>query len=395
MSVDSARGLLYLPVSTASNDWYGGDRLGANRHAESLVCLEVRTGRLVWSFQLVHHGLWDYDPAAQPVLITVRPHGEPIDAVVLPGKTGFVYAFDRVTGAPIWPIEERPVPPSSVPGELAHPTQPVPTRPAPFAKQGFTDADVVDFTPELRARALEQLRGFARGPLFAPPSLGGTVVMPGWIGGAGWGSAAFDPVEGTLYVKATNRPTLGRLVAGDQGGPTVSARYVLDPTINPSEALGLTPEPQGRFRSLFGAAPPAIPINRPPYGTMTAIAMDQGEHRWQVTFGDVPALRRRPELRGLNLPPLGVPGAPGAIVTGGGLLFATGGGTVLYALDARDGRVVWQHDFAEIAYAVPMTFRSKAGNQYVVIAVGVGASSRIVAFDLGRRRGAGERIAAR
>jgi quinoprotein glucose dehydrogenase len=185
-SVDVERGLVYLPVSTPSNDYYGGDRKGDNLFGESLVVLDARTGKRVWHFQTVHHGLWDYDIPAPPLLYTATVNGRRIDAVAVLGKTGFVYAFDRVSGEPIWPIEERPVPASDVPGERAARTQPVPTKPAPFAPQGFTEADVVDFTPEIRQLALAELRKWKSGPLFTPPSLQGTVVAPGVIGGAGW-----------------------------------------------------------------------------------------------------------------------------------------------------------------------------------------------------------------
>jgi quinoprotein glucose dehydrogenase len=193
MSVDTARGLVFLPVSTPSNDWYGGDRKGDNLFAESVVALDARTGRRVWHFQTVHHGLWDYDLPAPPVLATTRWQGRARDVVVVPGKTGFLYVLDRETGAPVWPIEERPVPPSDVPGERAAPTQPFPTRPAPFARQGITEADLIDFTPALRERALAIFRQYRSGPMFTPPSLQGTITMPGVIGGAGWGSTAFDP----------------------------------------------------------------------------------------------------------------------------------------------------------------------------------------------------------
>ncbi|MFN0182140.1 MAG: PQQ-binding-like beta-propeller repeat protein [Gemmatimonadales bacterium] len=386
MAADEARGLLYLPVSTPSNDFYGGDRPGANRHAESLVCLDLATGALRWAYQIVRHGLWDYDPPAQPVLLTIRPEGSLVDAVAMVGKTGFVYVFDRVTGSPIWPIEDRPVPSSDVPGESASPTQPFPTKPAPFARQGFSEADLIDFTPELGALARARVEGLRLGPLFTPPSLGGTVVMPGWIGGAGWGGAAVDPTTGTLYVKATNRPSLVRLVPGDLAGATVRARFAVDPEVNPNAALDLELPAPGGLLSRFRRRPDPIPIVRPPYGTMTAIDMNHGVHRWQVPFGDTPTVRRHPALRHLSLPPLGVAGAPGPIVTAGGLIFATGGGTTLYALAAGDGRVRWSHEFDQLAYSIPMTFRSASHGQYLVVAVGGGARGRVVAFRVPARR---------
>lgn len=373
MSVDSARGLLYLPVSTATNDFYGGARLGMNLFAESLVCLDVRTGTLRWYRQLVHHGLWDYDLASQPVLIRVTHQGRMLDGVAVVGKTGFVYAFERVSGLPLWPIEERPVPTSDVPGESAHPTQPFPTRPAPFSAQGFTTEDVVDFTPEIRERALAWVARFRMGPLFTPPSLEGTIVMPGWMGGAGWGGAAFDPTSGMLYVKASNRPILARLGTPAGTGP----RYVADPAVALHAPLDV-PVPTGTGRSQ------PLPINRPPYGTLTAIDMNTGAHRWQVTLGDLPSVRNHPALRGLRLPPLGVPGPPGPIVTAGGLLFLSGGGDVLYAIDVASGEVLWQHPLGDIAHSNPMTYRSD-GRQFILIAVGRGAEARLQTFALPRR----------
>ena len=225
-TVDSERGLVYLPVSAASNDWYGGARKGDNLFSESLVCLDARTGRRVWHFQLVHHGLWDYDPAAAPTLVTVNVAKQPVDAVALPGKTGYLYAFDRVTGRPIWPIEERPVAASDVPNERAAATQPMPTWPRPFARQGFSMNDVVDFTPELRGMAVEKLRPYRLGPMFTPPSRQGTVVLPGQIGGAGWGAGSYDPESNLFFVKATNRPALARLVAPRH--PWEQAEWVME-----------------------------------------------------------------------------------------------------------------------------------------------------------------------
>jgi quinoprotein glucose dehydrogenase len=380
MSADSARGLLYLPVSTPSNDWYGGSRKGANLYAESLVCLTAATGKLVWHAQLVHHGLWDYDPPAQPVLFQTTRGDTVLDAVVITGKTGFAYAFERLSGRPLWPLIERPVPPSTVPGESASPTQPFPTQPPAFARQGFTEEDVVDFTPKVRAAALAALRGLKWGPLFTPPSLEGTVVMPGWIGGSGWGGGAFDPASGTLFVKATNRASFGRLAGPDDraGRP----RYVLDSAA--ANYLDIEP-PRGWPARLAGwrRRPFAsIPINKPPYGTLTAIDMTAGSHRWQVVVGDFPEVRRHPMLRGLNLPPLGVPGAPGPLVTAGGLVFLSGGGAVLYALDRDDGRIAWQHDLGRPAYANPMSYRTATGRQFIVIATGFGADARLEAFTL-------------
>ncbi|GAC1515718.1 MAG: glucose/quinate/shikimate family membrane-bound PQQ-dependent dehydrogenase [Gemmatimonadaceae bacterium] len=377
MSLDEKRGLLFLPVSTPSNDWYGGDRKGDNLFAESIVALDARTGRRVWHYQIVHHGLWDYDLPAPPVLATIRWHGRPRDVVAVPSKTAWIYVFDRVTGAPIWPIVERAVPASDVPGERAAPTQPHPTWPAPFARQTLTDADVIDFTPELHARALSIFRRYRHGRIFTPPSLQGTLTMPGSIGGAGWGSTAYDPDTHTLYVKATNNPSLYRIQKWTPND-TIGYDYTVD-LLGSSVSVVADPD------SLKGdhTPPDALPLIKPPYGTMTAIDLDSGRQRWQVPFGDTPALRAHPLLKGLDLPPLGVAGAPGGTVTRGGLLFAAGGGDVVYALDTRDGRVLWRHPLrAGRGYANPVTYRTAGGRQYVVIASGGGDDAELVAFSL-------------
>lgn len=375
-SVDDARGLVYLPVSTPSNDWYGGTRKGDNLYGESIVCLDAKTGALKWYFQTVHHGLWDYDLPAAPVLASVRMNGALRDIVALPTKTGFLFVFDRVTGAPIWPIAERPVAGSDVPGEAASATQPFATKPVPFAKQGFGPEDVIDFTPEIKARALEALAPFTVGPLFTPPSAKGTVVMPGAIGGSGWGGGAFDPNSGRIYIKVTNNPVVYRVTALAQRSSARDVEYGVD-ILNVGVSLR---DPADSTRRL-----PRLPINKPPYGTMVAIDLSTGDQSWNVTFGDTPSVRNHPALRGLNPGPVGVSGAPGPIVTGGGVLFATGGGSTLYALDTRDGSTLWSTDLRQSAYSVPMTYRTRSGQQVVVIAVGSGASSRLMAFAIPSR----------
>ncbi|MGH7468051.1 MAG: amidohydrolase family protein [Longimicrobiales bacterium] len=372
-SVDAERGIVYLPVSTPSNDYYGGARKGDNLFAESLVALDARTGKRIWHFQTVHHGLWDYDIPAPPVLYTATVNGRGVDAVAVLGKTGFVYAFERVSGAPIWPIEERAVAPSDVPGERAARTQPYPTKPRPFTRQGFTEDDVIDLTPEIKQLALAELAKWRTGPLFTPPSLQGTVVQPGVIGGAGWGGGAYDPESQTLYIKGTNQPALMRLISLPESD-TIQAQFSFDRGASLRVQI---PQP-----AAGGDPLDALPINKPPYGNLTAIDMRTGEHRWQVTLGDNPSLRSHPLLRDLNLPPLGVAGAPGPIVTAGGLLFVTGGGAVLYAIDTNEGRVLWQADLGGRGYSVPMTFRNRAGRQFVVIAVGAGENAVLKAFAL-------------
>jgi quinoprotein glucose dehydrogenase len=372
-SVDDRRGLVYLPVSTPSNDWYGGARKGANLFAESIVCLNARNGERVWYFQTVHHGLWDYDIPAAPVLATVRIDGRSRDIVAVPTKTGFLFVFDRENGTPIWPIEERSVPASDVPGETAAQSQPIPSRPKAFAKQGFGLNDLVDFTPDIRARAIEATRDFRFGPLFTPPSADGTIVMPGAIGGAGWGGGAFDPTSGTIYIKATNQPALYKIVQ-----PARSDSLVADYTADlAAQALRVVFPATDSAQRL-----PPLPINKPPYGTLVAIDLNTGTERWTITLGDTPGIRNHPLLKSLNLPPVGVAGAPGPIVTAGGLIFVTGGGSTLYAIDSGNGAVLWSADLGQSAYAVPMTYRTRDGRQFVVIATGAANGAKLVAFAL-------------
>ncbi len=377
MSLDVARGLLFLPVSTPTNDWYGGDRKGDNLFAESVVALDMKTGRRVWHYQLVHHGLWDYDLPAPPVLATITWNGRPRDVVAVPSKTAWIYVFDRVTGKPIWPIVERPVPASDVPGERASPTQPMPTNPAPFTRQAVTEDDLIDFTPELKRRALEVFRKYRSGPIFTPPSEQGTITMPGSIGGAGWGSTAYDPVTHTLFVKGTNNPVLYRIKKGVPND-TIGYEYTVDLT---GSGLGVTADPDSGMAD--HTPPQQLPLIKPPYGNMTAINLDNGKQLWQVPLGDTPAIRDHPLLKGVTLPPLGVAGAVGGTVTRGGLIFATGGGAVLYALDTRDGTVRWQYDLpAGRGYSNPVSYRGANGVQYLVMATGGGDNSELVAFSL-------------
>jgi quinoprotein glucose dehydrogenase len=366
MTVDVERGLLYAPMGTPSGDYYGGDRKGDNLFAETLLCLDARTGERVWHFQAVHHGLWDYDLPGAPVLYTAAVDGRTVDAVAVAAKTGFVYAFDRVTGEPIWPIEEREVPASDVPGERASPTQPFPTRPPPFARQGFTRDDLVSLTPALRDRAVRATAGLRFGPLYTPPSMEGTLGLPGIIGGGNWGSVAVDPDSGYLYVKATNSPALFKL------GPADTSR---------------TAAPYDIDRAQRGATNiEGIPIIDPPYGTLTAIDMNRGEIVWQVPVGDDARVRNHPLLAGVELPErLGVSGAPGPIVTAGGLVFVSGGADALYAFDAATGDQLWEGALPGRGYANPMTYATSDGRQFVVIASGGGADGgTLVAFGLGR-----------
>jgi quinoprotein glucose dehydrogenase len=377
LSADEARGIVYAPIGTPSNDYYGGERKGAGLFGESILALDAKTGKRLWHFQVAHHGLWDWDPPTAPVLATVTVDGKKRDIAVQATKQGFLFVFDRVTGQPIWPIEERAVPQSEVPGEESWPTQPFPTRPAPFSPQGFTVNDVVDFTPEIRRLALEVIAPFRTGPLYLPPSLEGSIVRPGVIGGAGWGGVAIDAETKWAYVKASNDPAMMAIAKRASPSDTNDAPYAIDNTRRAlSVRLGAPAEGRGGRGSI-------IPLVKPPYGTLTAIDLNTGDTKWTIPLGDNAEVRATLAAAGVTYPEkLGVSGAPGGMVTKGGLVFLTGGGRTLYAIDSRTGEYKWEHDLGQVAYSNPMTFRSRAGKQYIVIATGAGTTSKLVAFAL-------------
>ncbi len=370
MTLDAERGLLYLPVSTPSNDFYGVRRPGANLFAESLVCLDAATGQRKWHYQIVHHGLWDYDLPSPPNLVTLTVEGKRIDVVVQLTKMGFAFVFDRVTGEPVWPIEERPVPASDVPGEQAWPTQPFPTKPPAFTEQGVTLEDAFDFTPELKTAAQAEMSKHRLGVMYTPPSFQGTLMRPGLIGGANWGGGAFDAETGMLYVKTTNGVHLARLTRPDRSPANPRASEVDADYVNQA---GLNAE----FME-------AIPLIRPPYGHLTALDLNRGAIAWRVPLGDSPQLRAHPKLRELpNLPArLGAVGAPGSIVTRGGLVFVGGGDEALNAIDKTTGQELWRAPLPRRTTATPMTYRSASGRQFVVIATGSGKDAGLVAFAL-------------
>lgn len=363
-TVDVERGLVYLPVSTPSSDHYGGHRKGDNLFGESIVCLDANTGKRVWHFQTVHHGLWDHDLPSPPNLVTIRVAGKTIDAVVVLAKTGFAYVFDRVTGKPVWPIEERPVPQSDVPGEQTSLTQPFPTKPPPFSKQGFTEDDVIDFTPQLRAMALKAIKNYRLGPMFTPPSVEGTLMMPGYFGGANWGGGAFDPETGVLHVSAKNWPILVKLVKPKPGASEFA--YV---------PIDTNPNIEG------------LPIHKPPYRTLTAIDLNTGEHAWQVPIGDAPWIKTHSLLKGVDVPQLGTTPyvTSGPLVTGGGLVFISGGSSKLYGIDTTNGKVLWEGDLGgRLGTGNPMSYQTRLGRQFVVVATSKrdGADATLMAFAL-------------
>jgi quinoprotein glucose dehydrogenase len=368
MTVDAARGLLYLPTSTPSSDFYGGRRPGANLLAESLVCVDAATGVRKWYFQMVHHGLWDYDNPSAPNLATITVNGKRIDAVIQVTKQGFAYVFDRVTGAPVWPIEERPVPTESdVPGEQPYATQPFPSKPPAFSPQGVSLQDANDLTPAIHALAVEEMQKYRIGPLFTPPSLRGTLQRPTSGGGANWGGAAFDAATGYLFVRAANGITNNRIGKNDGSDKLVDVEYS-----NQFAARGT------------GSGLGPIPLIKPPYATLTALDLNKGEIAWQTPIGEgSAAVRNHPLLKDVTLPDrLGSDSKGGAIVTAGGLLFVGGGDKYLYAFDKMTGRELWRGALPYTNAATPMTYRTRSGQQFVVVATGTAADSALVAFAL-------------
>ena len=393
MAYDPELDYVYLPTSTPTNDYYGGARPGDNLFAESLVCLEARTGRRVWHFQAVHHGLWDYDFAATPVLADITVDGRPIKAVIQASKQAFAYVFDRATGEPVWPIEERPVPPSTVPGEWTAPTQPFPTRPAAFDLQGATEENLIDFTPELRRRALEQLRGFDHGPLFTPPTLDGTLILPGIVGGANWPGGTYDPETGLFYVASRMNPSLIKLTPVDAERSNLRYRGQAG---GPGQG-GVGGVPNAAERMTVDG----LPLFKPPYFRVTAIDMNSGEHRWTAPLGNGPV--NHPLLQGLDLPPLGGDYHRGSVMVTKALLFVSMSAVhsqgvpqraawsewadpgdelnLMYIFDKLSGELLRTVRLEGFSTAAPMTYEHD-GRQYVVVATGSGPDSALVALSL-------------
>ena len=365
MSADDEAGIVYLPVSTPTNDYWGGFRLGENVYAESLVALNAETGERVWHFQTVHHGLWDYDIASAPNLVDIVVDGKPIKAVAQVSKTGFTYVFDRLTGEPVWPIEELPVPQSTVAGERTHPTQPHPTWPLPFERQGMSEDDLIDFTPEIAAAAEQLASEFVMGPIFTPPIAEGTdgkratIFLPGAGGGASFPGANVDPETNILYIPSQTRPYAMSLVEPPAG--TSDWPYVIQVQRN--------------------VGPMGLPLVKPPYRRLTAIDLDTGEHVWQVAFGRGPA--NHPALQHLDLPDLG--SSFSDVSSEGGILITRtllishlaqkdeidpeARGSILVAYDKTSGAKVGEFMVDQRLHGPVMSYLHD-GVQYVVIAGG-------------------------
>ena len=360
LSADPELGYVYLPIGNPGNDWYGGQRLGDNLFGTSIVALDVETGERIWHYQIVHHELWDYDPPAAPTLVDITVDGREIKALAQVSKQAFIYVLDRVTGEPVWPIEERAVPLSNVPGERASPTQPFPTRPAPFDLQGISEDTLIDFTPELRAEAMEIIKQFDYGMLYTPPSLRGTINLPGWTGGAEWSGAAFDPETSMYFIPSVTSPIVVQVVEQD---PAVTEfRYIRD---------GL--------RNVNG--PQGLPLTKPPYGRVSALDLDTGEYRW--VRANAQGIRQQIIDMGIADPgPVGVVNVAPLLVTKSLLFQAINDGIpVLRAMDKTTGETIADIDLPAIPQGAPMTYMID-GKQYISIASGGGSDAKLITLSL-------------
>jgi quinoprotein glucose dehydrogenase len=360
MSADPALGYVYLPVEAPTGDFYGGHRPGDNLFSQSLVCLDARTGERVWHFQTVHHGIWDYDLPAPPVLLDITVDGREIPAVAQVTKQGFTFVFDRRSGEPVWPIEERPVAQSTVPGEKTAPTQPFPTLPEPFEQQGVTEDNLNDLTPEILAEARRIASNYTLGPLYTPPTVvtddnRGTLATGAAIGGANWQGAVADPENALLYVSSTASPVVLGMVSDPDRS---NMRYVIS---------------RARVEGPFG-----LPLLRPPWGHITAIDLNTGKIRWTAANADTPEeFRDHEKLAGVDLPRTGHDERSGLLVTrsllfageGAGLYAARFGGTLFRALDKQTGRTLAEIDLGARQSGVPMTY-AVDGRQFIVVAAG-------------------------
>jgi quinoprotein glucose dehydrogenase len=386
MTVDHDLGYIYLPIGTPTSDYYGGHRHGANLFAETILCLDAKTGERVWHFQGVHHGIWDYDFPCAPNLIDITVDGKKIKAVAQASKQGFLYVLDRVTGEPVWPIEERPVDTNtSVPGEKMYPTQPFPTKPPAFALQGSIEENIIDFTPELHAEAMKNLEAYKTGPLFTPNIVAGTddkkgmVQVPGAAGGANWPGASVDPETGFLYLQSRNGYSVMSLAKSDPN------RSDLNYAIQMGGSMGAPLGPQG------------LPLLKPPYRSITAYDLNKGEIAWRIPLG--PGPKDHPAIKHLNLGDLGSP-FPARVLAEGGILVTktlvithyadvgldgkvTGKGSYLMAYDKKTGQLVSQVLVPKIhLHGSPMTCMV-AGKQYILIeGGGITEPSEVLAFAL-------------
>jgi quinoprotein glucose dehydrogenase len=400
MTVDEQLGLVYMPVELPTGDYYGGHRPGDTLFSESLVAVDLRTGQRRWHYQLVHHGIWDFDIPCAPILMDLTVNGRTVRAVAQPTKQGWVYVFDRATGAPIWPIEERPVEQSTVPGEKTSPTQPFVTKPDPFERQGVSLDDLIDFTPELKAEAVKLVSRYKIGPLFTPPVVSrwegplGTLMLPNATGGANWQGGSFDPETKMFYIFSNTQVTRLGLVPSDGKNSDMAfiSGVAPDPNAPPrpaGAAAGGGGEGGGAAITVQG-----LPLIKPPYGRITAINMNTGDKVWQIAHGETPDnIRNHPALKGLTIPRTGRQGRIGTLVTKTLLIAGEGGfftlpdgrrGAMLRAYDKATGQEVGSVYMPAPQTGSPMTYLHN-GQQYLLVSISGGTySGELLALRLPR-----------
>ena len=359
MAVDAERGLVFVPTGSASPDYYGGLRLGDDKWADSIVALRAKTGEMAWGFQLVHHDLWDYDTASPPLLATVKHDGKDVPVVIQGNKTGLLYVLNRDTGVPVFPVEEKPVPQSDVPGEVTSPTQPFPSAPPALVPQSIVASDAWGVTDEDRDYCRQYLSGLRDEGIFTPPSLKGTLTIPGNVGGMNWSGSAYDPVHGWLLVNTNNLPAYVRMIPRDKFDEESDAN------VEHGEYADQYGTPYGMVRTFIFAKAHRLPCVAPPWGTLAAVDMNAGTIKWQVPLGSLAPTK--------SMVPKGAPSLGGPIVTAGGLVFIAG--TLIdpefRAFNVETGAEVWKTDLPTAGGATPMTYQVRAsGKQYVVIAAG-------------------------
>lgn len=345
LSLDEKRGIVYVPTASPKYNFYGANRAGQNLFGDCLLALDARTGKRLWHFQMVHHDIWDYDNATAPKLLTVRHEGKQMDVVAQAGKEGFLWVFERVTGKPLWPIEERPVPKSDMPGEQTWPTQPFPLKPEPFARQKFTVDDLSSFIddPAERARLKDEIQSARNEGMFTPPSTRGTIEMPGNNGGANLGGAAVDPTTGRMYIVSKDLPALLKLKAAAPG------------------------EYKTGFGFLFASS--GLSVIAPPWTSLTAYDLNEGTIKWKVPLGDVPELAAKGfHETGAHFPKVG------PVVTAGGLIFTGTRDRKARALDAATGKVLWEAELDAALEGMPAVYEI-GGREYVVFCAAAQATT--------------------